>query len=176
MEKTPNTAAQTLATFAAELDYANVPPAVAQRAKDCIVDTVAAATFGAQFDWSRIVVEDYARRYGSGGACSILGFPDLRVHAPYAALANGVLAHAFELDGPGSPGTHPGATRLPRFLLRARRPEPMAKPRLLRSSRDVKSCLASASHRATVRSSSASMRRGFWVLTEQPWPQGACWD
>ncbi|MBI4189038.1 MAG: MmgE/PrpD family protein [Betaproteobacteria bacterium] len=116
MQAMPVTATQALGTFSAELGYADIPSAVARRAKDCIVDTVAAATFGAQLGWSRIVVEQYAARYGSGGVCSILGFPNVRVHAPYAALANGVLAHAFELDGPGVPGTHPGATLLPAVL------------------------------------------------------------
>ncbi|MEK7877936.1 MAG: MmgE/PrpD family protein [Pseudomonadota bacterium] len=98
-----STASQVLGKFAAELRFDDIPAAVVERAKDCIIDTVAAATFGAQFPWSRMVV-DYARRYGSGGPCSIIGSPDLHVHAPYAALANGVLAHAYEQDSVRDPG------------------------------------------------------------------------
>lgn len=111
------TSSQILGRFAAELAFADIPPAVVERAKGCIIDTVAAATFGAQFPWSRMAA-DYARRYGSGGACSIIGSPGSRVHAPYAALANGVHAHAFELDGGGDSGVgaHPGATLLPALL------------------------------------------------------------
>ncbi len=114
MTTTMPTAAQALASFASRLAYAEIPPAVAARAKDCITDTVAAATFGAQFPWSRMIV-DYARRYGSGGACTILGVPDARVHAPYAALANGALAHAYELDSVGL-APHPGSALLPAVL------------------------------------------------------------
>lgn len=109
------TSAQVLGKFAAELKFTDIPVAVVERAKDCIIDTVAAARFGAQFPWSRMVV-DYAIRYG-GGPCSIIG-TDARVHAPYAALANGVHIHAFEQDNGHYPsvGAHGGATVLPAVL------------------------------------------------------------
>ena len=111
------TSAQILAKFATELKLSDIPPAVLQRAKDCIIDTVAVATFGSQFPWSNIVT-DYAKRYGSGGVCTILGSKDLRVHAPYAALANASFAHAFEQDSTHEPnvGAHPGTTMLPAVL------------------------------------------------------------
>src|SRR3972149_10089665 len=111
------TASQILGTFAAGLRFEDIPPAVVERAKDCIIDTCAAATFGAHFPWSRMVA-DYAGRYGSGGPCSIIGSPEAHVHAPYAALANGVLAHAYEQDSVRDPGvgTHPGSTLLPALL------------------------------------------------------------
>ncbi|MBS0321056.1 MAG: MmgE/PrpD family protein [Proteobacteria bacterium] len=111
------TASQTLARFAAALDYASIPEAALVSARQCIADTVAVATFGARLPWTRIT-QDYARRYGDGGRCSVLGAPALRVTAPLAALANGAAAHAFELDSlrfPGS-GVHPGATLLPAAL------------------------------------------------------------
>jgi 2-methylcitrate dehydratase PrpD len=49
---------------------------------------------------------------GDGGRSRILGDGEKTVTAPYAALANGALAHAFELDGATRPsaGAHPGAT------------------------------------------------------------------
>ena len=97
------TAAQVLARFAAELSFERLPPQVVERAKDCIIDTVGVVTFGAQFPWSGYVA-NYARRYGSGGPCSILGVEGARVHAPYAALANGAFAHAFEQDSVRDPG------------------------------------------------------------------------
>ena len=111
------TSAQVLGKFAAQLKFQDIPSIVAARAKECIIDTIAAASFGVQFPWSRLVV-DYARRYGGGGDCSVVGFPDARLHAPYAALANGVLAHAFELDSGSHAdvGVHPGATLLPAIL------------------------------------------------------------
>ncbi len=100
-----------LAEYAARLRYEDLPPPVIQRAKDCIADTVATILFGFDLPWSRIVV-DYAKRNGAGGRSRILGAGDVPLHAPSAALANGALAHAFEMDNLTQPnsGSHPGAT------------------------------------------------------------------
>src|SRR5688572_3203472 len=98
------TAAQTLSAFAASLKLADVPAAVQERAKDCIIDTVGVATFGARFPWSRMLVE-HARLYGQGGKSTVLGFPGLKLSAPYAALANGGLTHANEQDSLRQPGS-----------------------------------------------------------------------
>jgi 2-methylcitrate dehydratase PrpD len=106
-----------LAEYAAALRYENLPVEVVQLAKECIADTVAAAVCGAALPWSRIVIR-YAERTGPGGSSHILGNRGPAVQAPAAALANGALAHAFELDSltrPGA-GAHPGATVLPPAL------------------------------------------------------------
>jgi 2-methylcitrate dehydratase PrpD len=106
-----------LAEYAAALRYEDLPAKVVQQAKDCIIDTVAAGICGSALPWSRIVV-DYAERTGPGGRCRIFGSGGPAVQAPAAALANGALAHAFELDSltrPGA-GAHPGATVLPPAL------------------------------------------------------------
>src|SRR5712691_3255676 len=106
-----------LAEYAAALRYQDLPATVVQQAKDCITDTVSAGICGSALPWSRIVI-DYAERTGPGGKCHILGRGGPAVQAPAAALANGALAHAFELDSltrPGA-GAHPGATVLPPAL------------------------------------------------------------
>ena len=115
-----STAAEVLGRFAAGLTYDQIPPHVAERAKDCLIDTVGVCTFGARLPWSRMVAS-YAARYGAGGPCTVIGVPEARVHAPYAALANGVFAHAFEQDSLRDPGVggHPGATLLPAVLAMA---------------------------------------------------------
>jgi 2-methylcitrate dehydratase PrpD len=105
-----------LARYAAGLRYEDLPAGVVVKAKDVIADTVAACICGAEMPWSRIVI-DYAERTGPGGTSRILG-RGTAVQAPAAALANGALAHAFELDSltrPGA-GAHPGATVLPPAL------------------------------------------------------------
>jgi 2-methylcitrate dehydratase PrpD len=105
-----------LAQYAAALRYADLPAEVVGCARDCIIDTIAAAICGSRMPWSRLVI-DYAERTGPGGQCHILGRGSA-VQAPAAALANGALAHAFELDAltrPGA-GAHPGATVLPPAL------------------------------------------------------------
>src|SRR5580658_5056109 len=111
-----------LARYAAGLRYEDLPPAVVAKVKDVIADTVAACICGADMPWSRIVI-DYAERTGPGGNSKILG-RGTSVQAPSAALANGALAHAFELDSltrPGA-GAHPGATVLPPALAVAQQP------------------------------------------------------
>src|ERR1700744_4416463 len=105
-----------LARYAAGVRFEDLPPAVVTHAKEIIADTVAACICGAEMPWSRIVI-DYAERTGPGGMSKILG-RGTSVQAPAAALANGALAHSFELDSltrPGA-GAHPGATVLPPAL------------------------------------------------------------
>jgi 2-methylcitrate dehydratase PrpD len=105
-----------LSEYAAALRYEDLPPQIVRQAKECIIDTVAAGICGSALPWSRIVI-DYAERTGPGGKCRVLGRGSA-VQAPAAALANGALAHAFELDSltrPGA-GAHPGATVLPPAL------------------------------------------------------------
>jgi 2-methylcitrate dehydratase PrpD len=53
-------AAQTLATYATSLKYEDIPAEVLTRAKACILDTIAVASFGASLPWCRIVNE-YSR-------------------------------------------------------------------------------------------------------------------
>jgi 2-methylcitrate dehydratase PrpD len=102
-----------LARYAATCRYEDIPPDVVERAKQCITDTVAAVVFGYDLPWSRMIVA-FAEKNGAGGNSRILGDGAARVHAPAAALANGALAHAFEMDNLTWPntGVHPGATLL----------------------------------------------------------------
>ena len=102
-----------LADYAASCRYQDIPPDVVDRAKQCITDTIAAVIFGYDLPWSRMVVA-FAAKNGAGGNSRILGLGAPRVHAPAAALANGALAHAFEMDNLTWPstGVHPGATLL----------------------------------------------------------------
>jgi len=103
------TAAHALAEFAVGLKYEQIPPEVIERAKDCVIDTVAACVYGSQMPWSQTVA-DYAKRNSAVGECSVFGTP-LKVRAPFACLSNGAAAHAFELDCLCEPsvGIHPSA-------------------------------------------------------------------
>ena len=86
-----------LAEYAARLRYEDLPQDVIQRAKDCITDAVATNFYGNALPWSQMIIA-YAQRSGPGGTSRILGSSGPTVQAPAAALANGALAHAFELD------------------------------------------------------------------------------
>jgi 2-methylcitrate dehydratase PrpD len=102
-----------VAKYAASFRYDDIPPDVVDRAKQCITDTIATIIFGYDLPWSRMIVA-FAERTGPGGKSRILGPGGASVHAPAAALANGALAHAFEMDNLTWPstGVHPGATLL----------------------------------------------------------------
>jgi 2-methylcitrate dehydratase PrpD len=110
-------AAVSLAEYAATLRIETLPAAVRDRARDCLIDTVAAAVFGHDLPWSRMIVE-YAGGPSSSGNCTILGIRHPGTSAEAAALANGVLAHAAELDSLRQPGAgvHPGAALVPAGL------------------------------------------------------------
>jgi 2-methylcitrate dehydratase PrpD len=109
-----------LADYAAALRYEDLPEDVVAMAKAAIVDTVGAAIWGSTLSWSRIVIA-YAERSAASGNARILGANTVSVQPGAAALANGALAHAFELDcltRPGA-GVHPGASLLPPALAMA---------------------------------------------------------
>jgi 2-methylcitrate dehydratase PrpD len=116
---TPEPAARTLARFAAGLKLQDLPAPVVAQARRCIIDTLGVAIHGATLPWSGMIA-DYARRYGAGGPCTLFG-SEARVQAPFAALANGAAAHAFEQDSLRQPGAgvHPGAALLPAALATA---------------------------------------------------------
>jgi len=101
----------TLAHYGAALRYEDIPAPVLQRAKDCMTDAVATIIYGAGLPWSKMIIA-YVRQNGAGGRSQILGAGTQPVHPPAAALAQGAMAHAFELDNLTKPdsGGHPGAT------------------------------------------------------------------
>ena len=90
-------ATERLAAYATTLRYDDIPPAVIERAKHCLIDAVGCVVFGQQFPWSQIVLAE-ALSSGSGGPCRLPGVKDGTFHVPQAALALGTLAHAFEFD------------------------------------------------------------------------------
>jgi 2-methylcitrate dehydratase PrpD len=111
-------ATQRLARFANELSYRRIPAQVIERAKACIFDTLAVSLYGSTKPWSK-TVGDFIRASGLPGRSTILGM-NWKAQAAQATLANGVMAHAFELDNVRQPGAgvHPGATAfLPAFAM-----------------------------------------------------------
>lgn len=109
-----------LAHYAAGLRYESLPPDVIRRAKDCLIDTVGAILFGHSQPAGRIAVEQMCA-IGRGGTSRIIGAAEAPLRAECAAFANGVLAHAFELDSLRKPGAgvHPGAVLVPAALAAA---------------------------------------------------------
>ena len=103
-------ATRQLAGYAVNLRYRDIPPEVICRAKDCLLDIITVALYGSTKPWSQTVVQ-FVKDQGLSGRSTVLG-ENQRVPAHLAALANGTMAHAFELDNVRQPGAgvHPGAT------------------------------------------------------------------
>jgi 2-methylcitrate dehydratase PrpD len=103
-------ATRRLARFALDLSPRRIPPEAIDRAKDCILDTIAVTLYGSTKPWSRIVIE-LVQDARMSGHSTVLG-EGWKAHPGQATLANGVMAHAFELDNVRQPGAgvHPGAT------------------------------------------------------------------
>ena len=89
-------ATQTLAEFAAGIDYAVIPAEVIERMKTSFLDSVGCCLFGATLPWTQrvqamIEAEDarpVASIFGTGKKTSVAG----------AVLINSTAGHAFELD------------------------------------------------------------------------------
>ena len=103
-------ATRQLAGYAVNLRYRDIPPEVISRAKDCLLDIITVALYGSTKPWSRTVIQ-FVKDLGLSGRSTILGNSG-RAPAHLATLANGTMAHAFELDNVRQPGAgvHPGAT------------------------------------------------------------------
>lgn len=103
-------ATKELARYAVNLRYRDIPPEVISLAKDCLLDIITVALYGSTKPWSRTVVQ-FVKDLGLSGRSTVLG-QSRRMPAHLAALANGTMAHAFELDNVRQPGAgvHPGAT------------------------------------------------------------------
>ncbi|MGH7926645.1 MAG: MmgE/PrpD family protein, partial [Candidatus Binatia bacterium] len=103
-------ATQRLANYAVNLRYGQIPGEVLERAKACILDILAVSLYGSTKPWSRAVVS-FVRASGAKGRSTVLR-QKWKANAAQATLANGAMAHAFELDNVRQPGAgvHPGAT------------------------------------------------------------------
>ena len=109
---------QKLARYALDLSYRQIPSEVIERAKACILDTLAVSLYGSTKPWSK-TVSDFVLASGAKGRSTVFGRKQ-KAPAERAALANGTMAHAFELDNVRQPGAgvHPGATGfLPAFAI-----------------------------------------------------------
>ena len=89
-------ATRDLAAFAAGLRFEDIPPAVLDHAKLCVLDGLGVALFGAGLPWTRHV-RDLAIAEGATPAATFWGTSH-RGSVAQAALVNGTAGHAFEMD------------------------------------------------------------------------------
>lgn len=85
---------------------------------DLLFDTIGCLVFGARQPWARAAAA-HARRSGGDGPCTAIG-AGFATSAAMAAFANGVAAHAFEVDDVHEEAiSHPGAVVIPAVLATA---------------------------------------------------------
>ncbi|HWR08787.1 MmgE/PrpD family protein [Sporomusa sp.] len=97
-----------LSEFIADISYDKLPDRVIAAVKKCLIDYVGVAAFASQTDMGKIITSFCSRN--NFGHATIL--PDCKAeYGPsMAAMANGTLAHGFELDDINTPSaSHPGA-------------------------------------------------------------------
>jgi 2-methylcitrate dehydratase PrpD len=92
-----------------------LPPAVVEKARQHILDTIAAMISGSQLAPGHLAIA-YVAALGGRPQSSIVG-TRLLTSPVHAALANGMLAHADETDDSHAPSrTHPGCAVVPAAL------------------------------------------------------------
>ena len=104
-----------LAAFASSLQYSDIPPAVIEHAKLCLLDTVGCCIYGSTLAPVRKLLAMVLAE-GAHPVASILGTRD-RVSPSQAALVNATAPHAFQLDEVHTGATlHPGSVVIPATL------------------------------------------------------------
>jgi 2-methylcitrate dehydratase PrpD len=111
---------RTLSGYIASAPTRELPPAVAERAKHHLLDTLSAMVSGSRLLPGRRAI-DYVSALGGVREAGVAG-TNLVTSAPNAALANGMLAHADETDDAYYLAlVHPGCSVVPAALAMAER-------------------------------------------------------
>src|SRR5512139_4230234 len=87
---------ETLAKYAANLKYEDIPKETIDLVRVLILDYISCAYGGVRTESGRIAAE-FAREFSEQGKCTVIGYG--YKSAPYnAAFANAILSHSIELD------------------------------------------------------------------------------
>jgi 2-methylcitrate dehydratase PrpD len=104
-----------LSAYMADAPHRALPAAVVEKARQHILDTLAAMISGARLRPGRLAI-DYVAKLGGARQASVVG-TRLLTCPVHAALANGMLAHADETDDSHAPSrNHPGCAVVPAAL------------------------------------------------------------
>jgi 2-methylcitrate dehydratase PrpD len=103
-----------IAEWLAGLRDHDVPDATREAVRCAVLDTLGCGVYGHTTAWAR-ATREWASR-GSAGWASIWSPGGRGLRPADAALANGVAAHAFELDDYHHAKIHPGAAVIPAAL------------------------------------------------------------
>lgn len=108
-------ATEQLARFIVEISLGKMPPKAISTAKGAILDCIG-VTFTGVVSHEGKIMADFVREVGGNPVATVIGM-GLRTSAPWAALANGIMAHAEDYDDVGlAIGGHPSVPMLPAVL------------------------------------------------------------
>lgn len=98
-----------------EIKIGDLPAHIIHKTERLILDSLGCAVYGSSTPWGGAVV-DYVQGLGSRPLSSVVAHP-FKTDPASAALANGTMAHAYELDDVFMIGKmHPGAVVIPAAL------------------------------------------------------------
>jgi 2-methylcitrate dehydratase PrpD len=104
-----------LASFITGLKYQSLPPEVIQKAKHCLMDTLGAALAGSKTQ-EAVLAKKVAQKLSQKKEATLITGKG-KIGVLEAALANGIMAHALELDdGNRYALGHPGVPTIPAVL------------------------------------------------------------
>lgn len=93
-------ATRKLARHAATLRYEDLPPALVELTKQCVLDTLGVCIGASTLAEEGRIVADYVRDLGGKPESTILGFGH-KVPAPWAVFVNGSFGHMLDYDDVG---------------------------------------------------------------------------
>ena len=101
-----------LGTYAAGLRYADLPPEIAAKVKECVLDALGCCLFGVTRSWTRMIL-DMVLEQGGAPQASIMGTKH-RTSVSQAVLVTSTAGHGFELDDIHVQAhLHPGSLTVP---------------------------------------------------------------
>jgi 2-methylcitrate dehydratase PrpD len=107
---------RTVAAFAAETSYSDLPGSIVDKSKLYLLDTLACGFIGSQYAWAEMV-ESMARDAGGNAQASLFN-REAKVSAGQGAFVNGVMIGGFECEHVGH-SSHPSGTITPAALAAA---------------------------------------------------------
>ena len=115
----PNT--EHIAHYSATFRYEDLPPNAVTMAKTIVLDTIAAlfAAWPNRHPVSRLI-GDWVVEMGGAPESTVLGY-NVKVPAANAALVNGTMGYAADIEGGGIARMHAAAVFVPTILLMAER-------------------------------------------------------
>jgi len=133
-EKAALPASERLVAHALSIAWDDVPDAARVAAHAFLFDTIAVGVAGRNAPKADSVAAAVAGWVGQGGGCPVLGRPDLKLPAPYAAFLNAFQIHSQEFDCVHEPAVaHPLASVASVLLAEATRSGPYSGAELLAS-------------------------------------------